>query len=130
MQIDTDAIIDDIKNKPQTYNTMLNVCGCNNSTQHTILRRKLNGLCKHGGICKFSIPGTRSGQVLFYVLPKAYHILVEVSRGIGSDTYYFYKYEMAGFKKIRVEKCWHLKRDHWEELGPRIFSEFNVLKFL
>lgn len=126
---DIDEIVDNLKNAPQTYNTMIGNFESNNTTMHTILRRKLNNLCRDGSVLKMSIPGTRSGQILFYVMSKQYYILVEDIH-IGSRTYYFNEYERSGPKKIKVKKCWALKRDAWEEHSGREFSELDVLFFI
>jgi hypothetical protein len=131
---DIDSIMKGLQEAPQTYNTMVGSCESNNTTIHTILRRKLNNLCREGHIFKMSIPGTRSGQILFYVMPKKYYILVEDIH-IGSRTFYFTKFrrirqEQFTIKKIYVDKCWMLNKDRWEEQKGREFSEFSILLFI
>jgi hypothetical protein len=132
---DSTSIIEGLRKSPHTYNTLIGDCGSNNTTMHTILRRRLNLLCKEGLVFKMSIPGTRSGQMLFYTMPKSYYILVEDIH-IGSRTFYFEKFkrikqeEHFEVKKIHVDKCWALKRDKWEEQPGREFSEFSILLFI
>ena len=50
-----DILIDEIKEFPQTYKTILKEL-CTNGTCQTILRRKLNNLYKDGTLYKTSIP--------------------------------------------------------------------------
>jgi hypothetical protein len=123
-----ELVIEDLKRVPQTYTTILGI-HCLNGTLQFILRRKLNTLIKQGNVCKTSIPGTRFGKCIFYVIGKTYYILVEGTR-IGSDVYYFYDYEKEGEFIIKPKQCWQLKHDIWEDVGNKSFHEGNVLKFI
>lgn len=113
---------------PQTYNTLVSKCADNNTTEHAILRRKLNNLCRNGNIMKLAIPGTRGGQVLFYAMPKCYKLLIQNS-GLGSRIFYFNKYQKIDAKNIKVQECWELNNDCWKNIGLKEFSEFFVLLF-
>ena len=124
-----DLLVDDIKKFPQTYKTILKDC-YKDGTCQTILRRKLNKLFKDGDICKSSIPGTRFGEAIIYVIPKKYHILVEAGR-LGSRVYCFFEYEKMSRYYIKVIECWELKGKMWKKLSKeRTFFEGNILKFL
>jgi len=121
-------VIEDIKNFPQTYNSILKEL-CNSGTCQTILRRKLNKLCKSGEVCKTNIPGTRFGKVIFYYIPKSYNILIEGTR-IGSEVFCFFKYKKRGRFYIDVDELWKLKGGAWKKIKKRTFFEGNVLKFI
>lgn len=127
-ECDIDNIVANLKKRPETYNTITGICG--NTTQHVILKRKLNRLYEDGDVYKLVIPGTRCGKVLYYTEPKEYKILVEAKGIRGSETYYFNKYKKIGPKIIEVEKCWKLGNSIWEAQGRKEFSEFSVLLFL
>jgi len=125
-----DLLIGDIKKFPQTYKTILKEL-CDDGTCQTILRRKLNKLFKDGIVCKSSIPGTRFGQVILYVIPKDYQILVEANRLGGSKVYCFFKYEKVSRYYIKAKDCWELKGVKWKKLPKeRMFFEGNVLRWI
>ena len=76
---DIDLVVEDIRQAPQTYSTILQDQAFN-TTLLFILKRKLNSLCKKGAVMKANIPSTRCGRVILYMLPKKYTIVVESSR--------------------------------------------------
>ena len=95
-----ELLVDEIKSFPQTYKTIL---GKNpKNTHQTILRRKINKLCKRGEICKAAIPGTRFGKAILYTLPKTYHILVMGNRTGNSIVYVFFELFF-----IPIKYLWH-----------------------
>ena len=122
-------VVEDIKKFPQTYNTILKD-KCKDGTCQTILRRKLNKLCKEGVICKTSIPGTRFGKAIFYTFPKIYHVLVESSR-IGSNVYCYFDFKRHGRYYIRINPYWELKKGRWVKYNKeKTVFEGNVLLLL
>ena len=125
---DIQQVIEDIKKFPQTYNTILQHHTTDRTLQ-TILRRKLNRLCKDGIISKTNIPGTRFGAVIFYGHLKKYHILI-VSGRLGSDVYCFFDYKKQGRYYLFFEKGWILKHKIWEEVENITIFEGKVLKWI
>jgi len=123
-----DLVIEEIKKFPQTYNTILQELKKDGTCQ-TILRRKLNRLCKDGAICKTSIPGTRFGKAIFFFNPKKYYILIEAGR-MGSEVYCFFNYLRLGRYYIQLNKYWCLKEGFWNVGEQKIIFEGNVLKWL
>jgi len=123
-----DLIISEIKAFPQTYDTILGEA-CTDGTCQTILRRKINVLCKDGEINKTTIPGTRFGKVIFYFLPKKYNILFEGGR-TGTKVYIFFEYEEAGRYYIKIKPYWELENKQWIKKKEKIIFEGNVLKWL
>ena len=123
-----ELVLEDIKKSPQTYKTILGPCAADGTCQF-ILRRKINNLLKQGRVFKTNIPGTRFGKAIFYIEPKPYHILVEASR-LGSDVYYFYKYEKVSKYYIRLGTYYKLEGGVWVEQNDRTIFEGNVLKFI
>jgi hypothetical protein len=120
--------IEEIRKFPQTYNTILGDFW-ENGTLQTILRRKLNGLCKGGDVCKTNIPGTRFGKAIFYSIPKSYYILVENDR-IGVNVFCFFSFEKISRYYLKVDKLWRLEGHIWKEIEGRTFFEGNVLKLI
>jgi len=125
---DIQQVIEDIKESPQTYNTILQHHTVDKTLQ-TILRRKLNRLCKDGQICKTNIPGTRFGTVIFYYHPKKYEILIVAGR-LGSDVYYFFDYKKHGNYYLFIENGWILKHKVWEEIDNITIFEGKILKWI
>lgn len=125
---DIDIVVEEIKEFPQTYETIL-AEGVKDGTCQTILRRKLNRLCKEGTVFKTTIPGTRFGKAIFYVNPKTYYILVEGGR-LGVDVYVFFKFEKISKFYIRVKKHWQLSSGRWVLKKQKTFFEGNVLKWI
>lgn len=123
-----DVVVEEIKNFPQTYDTILQHENSNGTLQ-TILRRKLNRLCMAGIICKTNIPGTRFGKAIFYCIPKEYHILVEAGR-IGSEVYCFFKYEKISKFYIKLSEYWALRGGLWIKETDKTVFQGNVLKWL
>ena len=128
-----DLVVEDIKKFPQTYKTILKELSSDGTSQ-TILRRKLNRLIKSGIICKTTIPGTRFGKCIFYVIPKDYFILVEGTRK-GSEVYIFFNYEKLSKFYIRLVKYWILRYDgdtsKWIEYDDeKILFQGHTLKFI
>lgn len=123
-----DLIISEIKEFPQTYDTILGEA-YNDGTCQAILRRKINILCKDGEIYKTTIPGTRFGKVIFYFLPKKYNILFEGGR-TGTKVYIFFEYEKAGRYYIKIKPYWELENRQWIKKKEKIIFEGNVLKWL
>lgn len=122
-------VLDELKEFPQTYKTILGDLSTDGTSQF-ILRRKLNNLLKTGEICKTSIPGTRFGKAIFYILPKKYYILIEAGR-LGSIVFCFYKFEKISNYYIKVNNCWQLKNDLWIKIKKeKIFFEGNILKLI
>lgn len=122
-------VLDEIKKFPQTYNTIL---GEHNSkgTYQTIIRRKLNKLCKSGLVYKTTIPGTRFGKVVFYCWPKKYHIVVVGSR-TGVDLMCFFNYENVGRYYVKIKTYWVLEKKKWKKYNKKRFIfEGNVLKWV
>jgi len=125
---DVDGLISEIKKIPQTYDTILGELRGDRTCQR-VVRRKLNNSCKFGSVCKTVIPGTRFGKVLFYTIPKDYHILFYSSR-FGSDVFYFYDFEKVGRSRIFVKKCWLLKQQGWVGKNNLEFKQDEVMKWL
>ena len=123
-----ELVIKDIKAFPQTYNTILGELK-DSGTCQTILRRKLSKLCKNGQVCKTTIPGTRFGQAIFYILPKKYYILVEATR-FGSSVYCFFKFKKLSKYYLKISDCWKLNNSVWDKTSEKIFFEGDVLKFI
>lgn len=121
-------VVEDIKKFPQTYKTILGSM-CKDGTCQTILRRKLNILSKEGTIYKTSIPGTRFGQAIFYVIPKEYTILIEGDRA-GSNVYCFFKGKQKSKFYFKMSPCWLLTKDGWLPMTEKIIFEGNVLKII
>jgi len=122
-------VVDDIKKFPETYDTILKELKSNGTCQ-TLLRRKLNKLCKAGVICKTTIPGTRFGKCVFYVMPKKYRILVEGTR-FGSKVYVFFKYKKISRYYIRLNEYWVLNGKEWTNFSKeKILFEGNILRFI
>lgn len=120
-------IVSELSHWPHTYETILQ--GEDNPTRQFILRRKLNNLCKQGIIFKTSIPGTRFGKCLFYMIPKNYHILVEAGR-MGSEVYYFNHFKKVDNFHLKVEKCFLLDGPNWIRKYNKVFNEGKNLLFL
>jgi len=125
---DIDIVVEDIKKFPQTYNTILGT-EYKNSTFQTIIRRKMNRLCKEGEIFKTNIPGTRFGKIIFYHEPKEYHLLFEAGR-MGSTVYCFFNYQKKGKYYIQLNDYWVLKGGEWIKNKEKIIFGGNVLKWL
>lgn len=126
---DSTFLVEKINKFPQTYKTLLSDFYSDGTCQ-TVVRRKINKLLKYGDICKCSIPGTRFGKALFYVVPKEYMILVESGR-TGSVVYCFFKYKKISKFYIKVKKYWKLKKGSWKtHYKEKIFFEGNILLWL
>ena len=126
----TDFIIDDLKHHPHTYATILTEEEVYNATQQFNLRRKINKLCKSGQIFKTTIPGTRYGQVILYLEPRPYKIIVESSR-IGVNVYYFLEFTQLSKMYIKVLKYWKLNNTEWVEINEeKTFFEGYILKMI
>lgn len=125
-----ELIVSDLKTHPHTYATILEDEEVYNATMQFILRRKLNKLCKDGIIFKTTIPGTRFGQVILYVEPKPYTVVVESSR-LGSNVYYFITYEELDEFHFRVLEYWKLQNTKWiQQNEPKIFKQGSILKMI
>ena len=124
-----ELLVDEIKKFPQTYKTIL---GPNpKNTYQTILRRKINNLCKSGDICKTAIPGTRFGKAILYCLPKDYHILIMANRAGNSVVYVFFDYKKVSKFYLKVKSCWVLSSYDWLKINEeKMFFEGNALKFI
>lgn len=124
-----DLVVEEIKHHPHTYNTILKEEVLNPTFQFN-LRRKINNLCKRGTIFKCIIPGTRFGQVLLYIEPRQYKMLVEATR-MGINVYYFFEYEQTGKMYIKLKKYWKLNNTEWVEINEeKEFFEGHILKFI
>lgn len=123
-----EIIVEEIKEVPQTYKTILKSLYFDMTSQ-VLLRRKLNKLCSDGIICKTSIPGTRYGQSIFFYIPKKYHIMIESTR-TGSDVYYFFDYIKEGKLHVVVNECWKLEGSEWVKTKEKKFFEGSVLKWI
>lgn len=121
-------VVEDIKKFPQTYNTILKNLSKDGTCQ-TILRRKLNSLCKEGTICRTSIPGTRFGKAIFYAIPNNYHILIEGDR-VGSNVYSFFDFKPLSRYYIHLLEFWVLKKGLWIKRYDKRVFEGNVLKWI
>jgi hypothetical protein len=125
---DISNIVEQLKDFPQTYKSMLGEM-YNDTTCQVLLRRKLNILVNEGEIFKTAIPGTRFGIALFYTCPKSYYILVEAER-IGVNIFCFQKYSKEGRFWLIVHKAWQLKNNMWVECGFKKFFEGHILLFI
>lgn len=122
-------VVEDIQKFPQTYKTILGE-NCHDGTCQTILRRKLNKLCRRGTIFVTNIPGTRFGEKIFYFFPKKYHIIIVGGR-TGSDVYCFFKYKQISKFYIEMNEYWHLRKGRWEEYNePKRLFQGHVLKWV
>jgi hypothetical protein len=124
-------VVDEIKETPQTYKTILQH-EHKNGTYQVILRRKLNKLIKQGVVCKTNIPGTRFGKCIYYIVPKEYNIVVEGTR-TGSEVYYFFKYEPFGSKNsyIKLKEYWQLVDGEWKKCEEeKDLFEGHILKWV
>jgi len=124
-----DLVVEDIKKAPQTYNTILKE-EVYNATFQFSLRRKINKLCQQGIIMKTTIPGTRFGQVLLYVEPRTYKMIVENTR-VGVSVYYFFTYEKINKFYIKLMQYWELDGVNWIERNEeKTLFEGKILKFI
>lgn len=124
-----DLVVEDIKNEPQTYNTILKEEVLNPTFQFS-LRRKINKLCQRGTIFKTSIPGTRFGQALLYIEPRQYKIIVESDR-LGVNVYYFFQFKKISKFYIKIPKYWKLNNTYWVEVNEELeLFEGKILKFI
>ena len=125
-----DLVVEDLKVHPHTYATILTKEEVYNATMQFNLRRKINKLCKDGRIFKTTIPGTRYGQVLLYIEPRSYKIIVESSR-IGVNVYYFFEFEQVSKLYIKVTKYWKLENTEWiEKIEEKVFFDGHILKMI
>ena len=108
-------LVEEIKEFPHTYKTLLTENCCTNGTLQVILRRKLNILHKEGYVCKVIIPGTRFGEVLFYHPNKKYIILIEGDRS-GVNIYCFFKYNKPKKLYLTMEEYWELDGCGWDNV--------------
>ncbi len=122
-------LVEDLKTFPHTYNTILKD-EIKNTTIGTILRRKLNKLCKQGEVCKTTIPGTRFGKVIFYHEDKEYYLLFVSDRVEACKVYCFFNFKRKGRYYIEVEDYWELKKNLWVAGKNETFFEGNTLKFI
>jgi len=122
-------VIDDISKFPQTYDSILKELRTSGTCQ-TILRRKLNKLCKQGLVFKTNIPGTRFGKVIFYCLPKQYNILIESGRA-GSHVFCFFEFNFVSKNYLKIKDCWELVDGLWcKNKEEKIFFQGDVLKWI
>jgi len=129
MIYDIDLVVEEVKKVPQTYNTILKDEVYNATFQFT-LRRKINNLCKRGTIFKTTIPGTRFGQVLLYIEPRTYKIIVESGR-TGVNVYYFFEFERMSKFYIKLKHYWLLDGVNWKEkIEDKVLFEGSILKFI
>lgn len=125
-----DLIVEDIKSAPQTYATILTHEEIYNATMQFLLRKKINKLCKAGIIFKATVPGTRFGQVILYIEPRKYKILVESER-TGVNIYYFFDCEKISNFYLKVKKYWVLENTKWVEKNEeKMFFEGKILKII
>ena len=126
---DIDILVNEIKLFPQTYKTILKD-EYNDGTCQTILRRKINKLCKKGIVCKTTIPGTRFGQVILYTIPKKYFVIVEAGR-LKNKVYCFFKFDKVSNYYIRLNEYWILNKFNWNKKDDeKIVFEGNVLMMI
>jgi hypothetical protein len=124
-----DLVVEDIKQQPQTYSTILKD-EVYNATLQFVLRRKINKLCEQGVIFKTTIPGTRFGQVLLFMEPRTYKMIVESTR-VGVSVYYFFEYEKVSRFYIKLTHYWELHNTEWEEKNEeKVLFEGKILKFI
>jgi len=123
-------VVEDIEKFPQTYKTILQD-KYKDGTCQTILRRKINKLCKKGIVFVTNIPGTRFGEKIFYVFPKDYHILIVGGR-MGSNVYCFFDYKKISNFYIELNKhYWTLTEGRWiKHYDKRRLFQGHVLKWI
>jgi hypothetical protein len=124
-----ELVLDEIKQFPQTYKTILKDKASNGTCQ-TIIRRKLNKMIKIGMVQKMSIPGTRFGKALFFTDDKTYNILVEGDRA-GSNVYCFYIFKRLNKWYIELTEYWMLRYGCWEKcIDKKRLFDGNILKWI
>ena len=110
---DTEILSRKLEDMPHTYKTLLGDFAEDKTMQFKI-RRKMNNHVRYGFICKSNIPGTRFGQVIFYTIPKKYHILVVASR-IGSEVFCVKNHEcLDDIKSIKLLDYYKLNSNKWD----------------
>ena len=127
---DSNLLVEEIKKFPHTYKTLLTSSCYKDGTLQFIARRKLNILHKDGIIHKTTIPGTRFGVVLFYVIKKPYQIIIEETR-MGVTINCFFNYKKLSKFYIEVEKYYILDECEWTEKNEKkVFFIGNLLKWI
>jgi len=110
MLSDDDNIVEEIKECPHTYYTLLKN-HYDNGTYQQILRRRLKRLVKEDEIWKMRVPGTRFGLVLFSLPNHKYKILI--SQGlVNVRIFYMYEYSEDD-NDVILKKYWELKGTKW-----------------
>jgi hypothetical protein len=129
---DYNALVECIKNFPQTYKTILGKKFFSNSTFQFVLRTKLNKLIKEGLVCKATIPGTRFGQIIYYAPGKCYNIVIESSRTGKNAIYCFSSCQKNGRYYLRLKKYWLLDEYEWKESNGKEYVVFlgNCLQMI
>jgi len=127
---DRNMMLEKIRSFPQTYDTLLGESFVNKTAQ-TIMRRKINTMCKEGDIYRCIIPNTRGRKILFYCLPKDYYVVVKAER-YGCSIYMFKEYRRVGRSKyyISIKNSKKLDGNKWENIGDMILFEGDILKII
>lgn len=126
---DINLFLKDLENKPCTYNTFLGD-ERKNGTYQRILRRKLNNCQKLGQVFKAFIPGSRFGNIIFYVIPKTYTVAVIAGR-VANKTIYFREHQKIGKFHIGVDEYYELDGYKWIERHERlVIFTGSVLKWI
>lgn len=109
---DNDNIINEIKQSPHTYNTILQDCK-DNGTLRQILIRRLKSIVNEGIVWKLRVPGTRFGLALFCNPDFPYKIII--SQELRSvKVYYTFEYSEDDLHII-LHKYWELLGPNWSK---------------
>lgn len=120
--MDIDLVLEDLKRQPQTYATLLSEFWTN-TTQQTILRRKLCRLCNEGFVYRTLISFNR---ILFYHPDKEYTIFFE-QHGLKLIVYYALEYTEDPLY-VYVKTPYKLCKTSWEKINDIVLDKEKLVK--
>lgn len=130
-----DEIMQYLKNRPQTYKTML-AGRKENPTRHVLCQRHMSKLIDEGLVHCASIPGrngSRGCERLFFIKDKKYFIVLSVDAR-GKEHYYFAKAYAVGSdilgEYIQLEGAYELIGEEWCRRGDKTIHLQNVRRIL
>lgn len=120
--MDMDRIVKDLKQRPQTYTTLLGQIW-HNCTQQTKIRRKLTKLCNEGVLYRTLLS---FNKLLFYHPEKTYTLFFE-QHELKVVTYYAYEYTEDPLY-VHVRAPYKLCETSWEQIGDIVLDKEKLLK--
>lgn len=126
--MELDGVLTSLKNRPETYETILKEGFDNRNTATNWVRNQFSNWCYKWDLIGYGVlDGTRFGKKIFYSKEKEYLIVITRIK----NTFQYFYCDMVEEKDdmLILTKCYRLDKYNWEEMGDYGIQRNDLIRW-